>query len=155
MIYDTLENYGKYFQPESPLFRAICFAAGFDPLNADGRYEIESENIFAIVSSYETTPASRTSFEIHRKYADIQIVIGGEEKIEVSPASDLKEAGDYDEAKDKATMESPKDSTGLVMRPGVFAVIYPNEAHRPNCDLHGKSQVRKIVLKVRMTRGHQ
>lgn len=155
MIYDTLENFEKYFKPESPLFRAISFAVEFDPSRPDGRYEIESENIFAQVSSYETSPASQNSFEIHRKYTDVQIVIEGEEKIEVSLSTELKEAGDYDETKDKATMESPRDQASLAMRRGYFAVIYPNQAHRPNCDLHGKSYVRKIVVKVQMTPGQR
>ena len=150
MIYDTLKNCGKYFKDGSPLFRALSFAVEFDPSRPDGRYEIESENIFAMVSSYETSPASRNSFETHRKYADVQIVVEGEEKIEVSLSPDLKAVGDYDEAKDKAVLESPEDATTLVMRPGYFAVIFPKEAHRPGCDLQGKSHVRKIVVKVHM-----
>ncbi|MDA8308865.1 MAG: YhcH/YjgK/YiaL family protein [Deltaproteobacteria bacterium] len=151
MIYDTLENFGKYFQPASPLFRALSFAVEFDPSRPDGRYEIESENIFALVSSYETSPASQNSFEIHRKYADVQIVLEGEEKVEVSLSSELKELVDYDKTTDKVIPESPADPAFFVMRRGYFAVIYPNEAHRPNCNLHGKLHVRKMVVKVNMT----
>ncbi|MDR3570072.1 MAG: YhcH/YjgK/YiaL family protein [Syntrophobacteraceae bacterium] len=149
MIYDTFENFGKYFHTGGPLHRALTFAAAFDPSGPNGRYEIEAEDIFAIVSSYETSLASQNSFEIHRKYADVQIVIEGEEKIEVW-LSGLKTAGDYDEIKDKESLEAPLDSAALVMRPGYFAVLYPNEAHRPGCDYRGKSQVRKIVVKVRI-----
>lgn len=151
MIYDRLENFGNYFQPDSPLFRALSFAVRFDPSRPDGRYEIESNDIFALVSSYETSPASRKSFEIHHGHADVQIVLEGEEKLEVSLSSDLKEVGDYDAIKDMAVVESPGNPGSLVMRPGCFAVIYPKEAHRPGCDVEGKSQVRKIVVKVRMT----
>jgi biofilm protein TabA len=149
MIYDTLENFGKYFHTGSPLFSALSFAVEFDPSKPDGRYEIESEKIYALVSSYETSPASQNRFEIHRKHADVQVVIEGEEKVEVS-LSELKSVSEYYDAKDKVFLESPRDSASVVMRRGYFAVIYPNEAHRPNCDMHGKQHVRKIVVKVRM-----
>ncbi len=151
MIYDTLENFGNYFQPETPLFRALSFAARFDPSRPDGRYEIEASDLFALVSSYGTVPASLKSFEIHLEHADVQIVLEGEEKLEVSLSSGLKEVGRYDEAKDMALVETAGNPASLIMAPGRFAVIYPNEAHRPGCDVEGKSHVRKIVVKVRMT----
>jgi YhcH/YjgK/YiaL family protein len=153
MIYDTLENFPKYFPAGSPLFRALSFAVAFESSRPDGRYEIESEKVFALISSYETCAASHNSFEIHRNYADVQVVVDGEEKVDVSLTSGLKALGEYDKEKDKVSLQSPGESTSLVMRPGYFAVIYPNEAHRPNCDLHGKRHVRKIVVKVRMEPG--
>jgi len=150
MIYDTLENFRKYFHTGTPLFNALSFVVEFDSSKPDGRYEIDSEKVYALVSSYETSAASHNSFEIHRKYADVQVVIKGEEKIDVSLSSELKVLSEYDEGKDKILLESPKDSASLVMRRGYFAVIYPNEAHRPNCELEGKLHVRKIVVKVCM-----
>jgi YhcH/YjgK/YiaL family protein len=150
LIYDRLENFGKYFHTGSPLFSALSFAVEFDPSKPDRRYEIESEKIYALVSSYETSPASQNRFEIHRKYADVQVVIEGEEKVEVSLSSELKSVSEYCDAEDKVFLELPRDSASLVMRRGEFAVLYPNEAHRPNCDVHGKLHVRKIVVKVSM-----
>ncbi len=150
MIYDRLENFRKYFHTGSPLFSALSFAVEFDPSKPDGRYEIESENVYALVSSYETSPASQNKFEVHRKYADVQVVIEGEEKIEVSLSSELKSVSEYNGAQDKVFLESPMAPASLVMRRGDFAVIYPYEAHRPNCDVRGKLHVRKIVVKVRM-----
>jgi YhcH/YjgK/YiaL family protein len=153
MIYDTLKNFGRYFHSTGSLFRALSFAAAFDPTRPDGRYEIDSDRIFALVSSYETSPAAQNRFEVHRIYADVQVVLEGEEKIEVSPASGIITIGDYDETKDAAILEASGDSAALVMRPGYFAVLYPHEAHRPGSDLHGKSHVRKIVVKVRLEAG--
>lgn len=150
MIYDTLENFGKYFHQGSPLSKALSFAMGFDPSWSDGRYEIEAEKIYALVSSYETSPASENGFEVHRKYADVQVVLEGEEKIEISLSPELKFVSEYSDAKDKLLVESPEYAASLVMSRGYFAVIYPFEAHRPNCDLRGKQRVRKIVVKVQV-----
>ncbi|MDR3555156.1 MAG: YhcH/YjgK/YiaL family protein [Syntrophobacteraceae bacterium] len=150
MIYDTLENFPKYFQSDTALFQALSFAHRFDSSNPDGRYEIKGEDIFALVSSYQTSPAGCHSFEIHRRYADVQVVLEGEEAVEVSLSAEVNAVGDYDQKSDKVTLEAPGDLVRLVLRPGCFAVIYPNEAHRPNCDLQGKARVRKMVVKVGM-----
>ncbi len=148
MIYGTFENFRKYFHAGSPLFEALSFALEFDSSKSDGRYEIEGDKIYALVSSYETSPAPENKFEVHRKYADVQVVLEGEEKIEISLSSELRTTSEYSDANDKVLVESPGDSASLVMKRGYFAVIYPGEAHRPNCVLHEKQHVRKIVVKV-------
>jgi YhcH/YjgK/YiaL family protein len=148
MIYGTFEDAQNYFQAGSPIHRALSFALTFDQSGPDGRYEIEDGKIYALVSSYWTCPAGELRFEAHRKYADVQVVLEGEEKIEVSLTRELKPIEEYSETKDKVFLEPPRDTASLVMQPGYFAVLYPPEVHRPNCDLHGKRHVRKIVVKV-------
>ncbi|MGA3117586.1 MAG: YhcH/YjgK/YiaL family protein [Syntrophobacteraceae bacterium] len=148
MIYGTFEDAQNYFQAGSPIHRALSFALTFDPSGPDGRYEIEDGKIYALVSSYWTSPAGELKFEAHRKYADVQVVLEGEEKIEVSLTRNLAPVEEYSETNDKVLLEPPLDTASLVMKPGYFAVLYPLEVHRPSCDLHGKRHVRKIVVKV-------
>ncbi len=52
-------------------------------LNAleNGRYEIDGDNIYAIVQDYQTKSQSEGKWEAHKKYIDIQCVIKGKEKI--------------------------------------------------------------------------
>ena len=100
MIYDTLEHMENYFQKGSPIHKALCFAQGFDTSKPDGRYEIEGDSLYALVSSYGTSPAEDRRFEAHRKYIDVQVLLEGEEKIETSFASDLKPLQEYFEPKD-------------------------------------------------------
>jgi biofilm protein TabA len=150
MIYDTFEHEESYFPKESPIYKALSFARDFDSSAPDGRYEIKADSLYALVSSYETSPAMERRFEAHRKYIDIQVLLEGEEKIEVSLSADLKPLQEYSETKDVIFLEPPREYASLVMKPGYFAVFYPHDIHRPNCDLHGKRHVRKIVLKVRV-----
>jgi YhcH/YjgK/YiaL family protein len=150
MIYDRFENRKKYFHSDSPLLRALSFAAEFDPSRPDGRYDIDADNIFALVSSYETSLDSTDGLlEVHRSHVDVHVVLAGEEKMEISLSSDLKQIGDYEKTPDRAMLAASKDSAALALRPGYFAVIYPNEAHRPGCRLDGKVAVRKMVVKVK------
>ena len=40
------------------------------------------------------------------------------------------------------------DASRLVFRPGMFAVLLPEDAHCPGCQLSGPSHVKKIIAKV-------
>ncbi len=149
MIYAKVENIEDYFPKGSLFFNALSFALAFDPSNSDGRYEIE-ERSYALVSSYETTPAAERRFEAHVRYADVQVLLEGEEKLDVSISRALQALEEYSETKDVIFLESPLEFASLSMRPGYFAVLYPNEIHRPGCDLNGARHIRKIVVKVRV-----
>lgn len=149
MIYDKLQHIGNYFPAGSPVSKAVRFAREFDALKPDGKYEIEGNEIYAQVSSYETCPAEERRFEAHRKYIDVQILLKGEEKVQVSLADDMETLEEYSEARDITFLLAPPAPASIVLVPGYFAVIWPHEIHRPNCQLGAKRQVRKIVVKVR------
>lgn len=149
MIYDSFEHMDQYFHKDDPIHKALAFALGFDAANPDGRYEIDGSNIYALVSSYETSPAEERRFEGHRMYVDVQLLLEGEERIDVSLSSNLQVLEQYSETKDALFLETPPDFASIAMRPGLFATFFPHDLHRPNCNLHGKVLVRKMVLKVR------
>ena len=44
-----------------------------------GKYPIDGDNIFALVSEYKTKSEAEGKLEAHRKYIDVQYVISGEE----------------------------------------------------------------------------
>ena len=90
MIIDKFENLPLYFSCLPGLDRAAEFLAGENI--ADGHYEIDGEKIFANVSSYEPKEFNGDMrFEAHRKYADLQAVLEGEERIDWAPLGSLKE----------------------------------------------------------------
>src|SRR5262249_18280705 len=82
------------------------FAAGFDYLKrdlaqvADGRYEILGDDVFAMVQSYDTKPQEAGRWEAHRRYADIQFMISGRERMGVAPLERMKSQAPYDADKD-------------------------------------------------------
>jgi len=150
MIYDTFDHIDQYFSKDSSLHEALAFVAAFDRTQADGRYPIDGEALYALVSTYDTSPREERRFEAHKKYLDVQVLLEGEEAIDVSLEANLPFLQEYNESKDVMFLEPPADYTSLVMKPGYFAVFYPQDLHRPNCHLHGKQHVRKIVVKVRI-----
>lgn len=152
MIYDVFGNMKLYCREGDALYRAIEYARRFDPSITDGIYEIEGRDIYARVLSYETQPASERSFEAHRDYLDVQVVLKGRERIDVALAKEheFDEIVPYDPEKDVVLYAGVKDDVSIKMAPGRFAVLFPDDVHRPNCDLQGTSRVRKICVKVRV-----
>lgn len=148
MIYDRFENLDLYCQPGSRLHRALEVARDVARTVADGRMDVDGDRLYASVATYETGSREERRFEAHRRYVDVQVLLEGEEVIDVSLDQDLPALEAYDEKRDVMFMEPPRQVASLAMRPGYFAVFYPHDIHRPGCHLGEKRRVRKIVMKV-------
>ncbi len=115
-----------------------------------GRHEIDGTKVYASVAEYETEPMENRRLEAHRKYADIQCICTGAEIIGAGP---LSGAGPVEEdrlqEKDVIFYKSILQESELLLTTGMFAVLFPWDAHRPNCNPGANSnKVRKIVVKV-------
>ena len=150
MIYDKFENAGLYFGEGSALGKAVRYAEGFDVGQADGRYEIDGDDMYAMVMRYETKTLAESKFEAHRQYIDVQVLLEGEEVMDVSIDEGRKSISEYNGEKDAELWAEAADYCSLVMRPGRFAVLFPDDKHRPSRQLDGKQSVRKIVVKVKI-----
>ena len=128
----------------------VRWLRAFDPALADGRHDIDGDEVFALVSTYDTGPATEKRFETHRVYVDLQYVAAGTERILHAPAEGLAVETPYDEAKDIAFYAEPKASSSLLLRAGDLAVFHPADAHKPGCMAGGRDPVRKVVVKVRV-----
>jgi YhcH/YjgK/YiaL family protein len=117
----------------------------------DGRHEIEGQRLFALVQSYTTRPATEVVFEAHRSYMDLQLVFEGREAIGWAPTAALETTEPYSAEKDVELLDG---SVALVMplESGWFAVLLPQDAHKPCCHLDGPSKVRKVVFKIAIER---
>jgi len=150
MIYDIFENLELYCKKGDPLYKAITYARDFDLSQPDGVYEVQGKDVYGRVLSYDTAPASERVFEAHKNYLDVQVLLEGCERQDIALAEELEPLEPYDAEKDMAKLKAPERYTTIVMQPGRFAVLYPHDIHRPNCDLDGKCRVRKICMKVRV-----
>jgi biofilm protein TabA len=114
---------------------------------ANGRYAIDSENVFAIVTENPTKDYDSTIWESHRNYIDLHYVISGREKIGVCPVTKLMVIKQYDPAKDLANYSG----TGKLYyaAPGTFFLFFPSDGHRPNITPGDKKTDKKIVVKIR------
>ena len=80
MILDTVSRLSRY-AALNPLFLRVAEYLRRSDLNlmADGRYEISGEDAFLTLTRSSLRLSTEAPLEAHRLYADIQIVLSGEE----------------------------------------------------------------------------
>jgi len=111
-----------------------------------GRHNI-TERTFAAVSEYTTK--SENQFEAHKDYIDIQIIVRGQEIIEVAPLSKVGEVTvPYSAEKDIEFYASAENVDEILVSPEVFCILFPNEAHKPCLTYETPSEIRKVVVKI-------
>lgn len=151
MIYDRLENAGTYFDEESPLYKAVCFARDEANGLAAGVHELDGDRLKANIDEYETEPAEERRFEAHEKYIDVQVMLDGGERQDVSVAANLVPVDPYDPERDLVFFQTPENFATIHLKPGTFVVYFPQDAHRPSCAMGDNPEpVRKVCMKVRV-----
>ena len=147
MIIDDLENFGKYVKLNKNFEKIAVFLAENDLKKLEkGSYEIDGRDIYVNIDEYETKETSLP--EAHRAYADIQIVLEGNEKIGYSDIKNGVTAIEYNKEKDIEFLNA--ECEFLKAYSGRFFVFFPQDIHQP-CITDGlKSQVKKAVFKIKL-----
>lgn len=150
MIYDSIQHIEAYRGIHPGVYRGleILRDTDFSKLE-DKRYEVDGEDLFFFVQSYESKPANDTP-EAHRKYIDIQYVISGEEKMGVGPLEEMTEEVEARPDGDIWFYHGPLDE--ITLANGRFAVLWPGDAHAPGIALGQPAPCRKCVIKVKVER---
>ncbi len=114
----------------------------------DGRHEVDGDNAYIMVSTYETNPINADRrFEAHRDYIDIQLLLEGREIIGFAEAKDLAVTDPYRPDYELYGMIDEFDK--VILTKGKIAVIYPAEPHAPGLAANAPERVRKVVIKVK------
>ncbi len=149
MIFDQIKFIDKYRALDEKIELALNFLKNKDFSSMrPGRYQISGDDIFYMISNYKTIPVKDGMLEGHKEYIDIQSVITGSELIGYVPLSNQPETKAYNSEKDYTLY---KGHVSLIqMKPGMFAIFYPNDLHMPGLsDMEVK--VKKLVIKVKTT----
>jgi YhcH/YjgK/YiaL family protein len=148
MIVDKTDNLKQYAHLGSKFQKAFTFITDPELLLLDnGKYEIDGDNVFALVSEYKTKDEIDGKFEAHRKYIDIQFLAKGTELIGYAPFNNQKLITEYNEEKDIAFFNG--DKSFIKMQQGMFAVFFPDELHMPGIKYSNREDVKKIVIKIK------
>jgi len=112
-----------------------------------GRHELEGDSLFVNVDEYTTRNEEDSRFEAHRKYADIQYLVSGEEQIGVTALENTTETVSYNSEKDIVFLTTEQNNYRLAS-PEKFFVFFPGDAHRPCVKTGENIKIRKAVVKV-------
>ena len=150
MIYDTLNNIAFYKGLSPDIYEGLKFLQQVNPDIAVGVYQL-SPNVKAIVSEYTTKEVNENGYEAHHQNIDIQYLLKGKEKISCLPVEELSETKPYNEETDAAFFKAVSDfrPSTLDLRPGYFAIFFPQDGHMPQLCVNELEKVKKVVVKVR------
>lgn len=141
----------SYFKHKDRWDKAFAFLKANDLAKMElKRYDIDGDNLYAPISEYMSKNEEDAKYEAHQKYIDIQYVASGRELIGVAPMSQKKEITDpYNPEKDVMflTVDGAKIYPAT---PDRFFIFFPDDVHRPGVKDGESSQVRKVVVKVKV-----
>lgn len=146
MIIDKLENIGMYASV-NPLFaQAIEFLKSTD-LNAHefGKVVLKEGELFVNFAAARPKTKDDAKIETHNNFIDIQIPLTGTELMGYMPRTDLAEA-EYNAEKD-VTFYPGHATDYLTVKPGMFAIFFPEDAHAPGVT---EVELKKVIVKVRV-----
>lgn len=149
MIYTKKDNLKRYLGYSENLDTAIHFLENTD-LNAipQGKVVVDREEVFLNHSGYHTVAEKDASWEGHIEYADIHVLLSGNEKIGVSDRSELTETS-RDEKNDFVGYEGavkvwcPMDETKVL-------IVFPEDVHMVKVHDPETADVDKLVLKIKV-----
>jgi YhcH/YjgK/YiaL family protein len=149
MIIDKLTNSHLYSGLGERVNKAFDYLNNTDFSKTElGKYEIDGDNIFALVNEYNTKDEIEGKLEAHKKYIDVQFVAEGEELMGYAPLENQKVIDEYNLRND-ITFYSGEKSFALV-KEGMFAIFFPTDVHLPGIKVKDKSYVKKVVVKVKV-----
>ncbi|MGL5433949.1 MAG: YhcH/YjgK/YiaL family protein [Lachnospiraceae bacterium] len=144
MIVDKLENIMFYNNMVNHLETAMEAIKNWRELDI-GKYPFEGG--FFMIQKGQTKFIEEGTFEAHRKYLDIQIVVEGSEEVAWADIGDLSVEIPYNEEKDAERLNGPKDHTMLITE-GMFYIAFPHDAHKPISHTKKEQHYTKIVIKL-------
>lgn len=147
MIFDRLDNLKLYTEVHPGFAKAVAFIGQTDLAQlADGRYEIDGNDIFVTIGTYALKTPADASLEAHDNYIDIQVVVDGVEDYGWrARKSCTSPRGEIDTQKDMLFFDDLPSAT-FTAGAGEFCVFLPEDCHAP---LTGSGEVRKCVFKIK------
>ena len=146
MIFDNLSHCDTYKALSSNFRKAFEFLQSTDfsslPIS---RLSVDGEKVYATIQEPELADWNDRAWEAHWKYADIQMILDGEEIIGYAPVETLTINNEYNPEIDCAFYTG--DGNKAILKQGQFMVFFPQDAHKP-CVRSGGHKSRKVVVKV-------
>ena len=149
MICENMRSRNNYSSINNNFEKAFEFLKRTDlKALAVGKYEVQGEEIFALVQEYTTQNQEEKKWESHEKYIDIQLIVEGQEIMGYAPVEGLEVKEDLRPESDMIFYNETLNGSNIKFTNGDYAIFFPEDAHKPGCAAVECSKVKKIVVKV-------
>ncbi|MDE8062012.1 YhcH/YjgK/YiaL family protein [Erysipelothrix rhusiopathiae] len=142
MIYDDISNAHLYFGINTKLDEVL--------VDIQTALSEPSSTLIKNFINFKTGLEAEKSFELHRVYYDVHVVLEGTESFKMTHKDQLIHQTDYDEEHDILFGDSIEHCLEGYIKPGMFVVFFEHEAHKVGYDPVGNTSISKIVYKVRV-----
>lgn len=149
MIYTKLKNIKRYLGQSPALDTAIHYLLTADLRSlTKGRNEVDGDQVFINRFDYQTMTPEEAIWEGHMQYADMHVLLSGQELIGVTNVEALTETVRKPE-EDFLGFEGPVE-TWLPMTTEDILIVYPEDIHKVKV-IHGESTlVEKACFKFKV-----
>jgi biofilm protein TabA len=149
MILDSLERLEFYAVTvgQDVCRKVLTFLSQMEKPDHLRDVELDGSRLFTRILRLPTQNRDLCRFETHRRYHDLQCIIGGDEWIDWVPRSILCPHGEYIAERDIQFYETTQYVASFPIRAGTFVFFTPEDAHRPQIR-HISEFVDKIVFKI-------
>ncbi len=113
-----------------------------------GKKYVVNDKFFYTVQSYMTKPENECKLESHSRHIDIQLIVEGQEAMDVVDVSRVSIRQSYDLENDIAYWNVPEQMSRVLLKEGSYMILYPENAHRGAVANEQSEHVIKIVGKV-------
>jgi Beta-galactosidase, beta subunit len=147
MVVDTLENLEKYVALNPLFVQAVEFLKSRELQTLEiGKTELKGKDLLVNVTQTKPKTKEEAKLETHKEFIDIQIPLSGTEIMGYTAAKDCVPAdASYNVEKDITFFEGLAE-TYIAVKPGMFAIFFPQDGHAPGITPDG---VKKIIIKVK------
>lgn len=144
MIIDLLDNMEQYATFIPRLAEGLACLQQHSQETSVATYYFEGG--YLMLQTGTTRARDDGSFEVHKKYLDVQVLLDGSEFVVWADAAELEVSVPYDEQKDKALLDG--HGSVVEIRPGMCYICTPHDAHKACRHIETPTSYRKAVLKL-------
>ena len=112
------------------------------------RVDIIPGQVWCTKFTYETISDEESFFEAHEDFLDIHLMLSGRERVEIASPAGLRQFDSQPENDFYAYRGEAAHK--LVLSPGDFLVVWPDDAHKIKMMLERSETVTKAVFKVKI-----
>lgn len=137
----------SYFKFKDRWDMAFQFLKSNDLQNLSGRHDLDGNNVYVLVSDYNSKEKSETRYEVHKKYVDIQYVAVGEEYMGKAAINQVESTSSYNEANDIEYFDY-EDGDYFLANQETFFIFFPDEVHRSSIKVNESVPIKRIIVKL-------
>jgi len=151
MIKDSILNAHLYYGFNKNIQTAFDFLKDTSKLVSlqKGTVDIDGDNVFALVQEYITKDFNNEMWEAHKRYYDIQYIVSGTEVVAIKHIEGIRNYTEYKEIEDYWLFKGEKEDI-ITISDNDFLILGPQDVHQPGISKSDASQIKKIVVKVKI-----